>query len=139
MKTTLVVNTNRIIAALIRDSVSRKLFYHSDLELLGIRFSNTEVGNHRSLIIEKAGIPGNDFDILMEKLCSRIILLDDELILNHMEEAAQVMRGIDVDDAPFIAAAIATGVGIWSDDSHLSRQNRIRIWKTVDLAREFGY
>ena len=139
MKTILVVNTNRIIAALVRDSVSRKLFYHADVELLGIRFSKKEIEKHRPLILEKAGIDEHEFDRLMEKLCSRIIFLDDMLLIPHLEESRRVMGSIDIDDSPFIAAALATGADIWSDDAHFSKQNRIKVWKTADLAKMLGY
>ena len=45
------------------------------------------------------------------------------------------MSAIDPDDVPFIAAALATGADIWSDDPHFAKQKKIRIWKTMGLAK----
>jgi predicted nucleic acid-binding protein len=135
----LIVNTNRIIAALVRDSMSRKILFHSDAEFLGIRFSDAEIGRHKAVILEKAAINEEEFNRILGKINSQIVFLDDELILLHMEEAERIMSGIDPDDAPFIAAALATGANIWSDDAHFSRQKKIRVWKTPDLAKHFGY
>ncbi len=135
----LIVNTNRVIAALVRDSLSRKILFHSDAEFLGIRFSDEEVGRHKAVLLEKARINEEEFGRLLAKINSQIVFLDDELILLHMDEAVRIMSDIDPDDAPFIAAALATGADIWSDDTHFFRQKKIRVWKTSDLAKRFGY
>ncbi|MBI4141956.1 hypothetical protein HY484_03470 [Candidatus Woesearchaeota archaeon] len=47
------------------------------------------------------------------------------------------MDSIDLNDAPFIAAALATQADIWSDDLHFQRQKRVRVWKTKDLLKTF--
>jgi predicted nucleic acid-binding protein len=135
MKLRLVVNTNRIIAALVRDSVSRKILYHADFEFLGIRFSDVEVGRHKAFILEKAKISSEEFDEILAKITSRVVFLDDGLLLLRMEEAGRIMSHIDSDDTPFIAAALATGADIWSDDAHFTKQKRIKVWKTADLAK----
>ena len=135
MKPKLIVNTNRIIAALIRDSVSRKLMYHADLEFLGINFSMKEIEKHRSYIIEKAKIDAETFEKLLEQITRRVTFIMDELIYLHIEEANKIMFTIDPDDVPFIAAALATGADIWSDDPHFMKQRKIRIWKTADLTK----
>ncbi|MCI0503569.1 PIN domain-containing protein [Candidatus Micrarchaeota archaeon] len=128
------MNTNRIIAALIRDSSSRKLLYHADMEFLGIRFSELEIGRHTAFILDKAKISEAELDAILAKITARIVFLDDELIRLHMEEAGKIMSHIDPDDTPFIAAALATGADIWSDDAHFMKQKRIKVWKTADLA-----
>jgi predicted nucleic acid-binding protein len=133
MKLRLIVNTNRIIAALVRDSTSRKILYHADFEFLGIRFSDLEIGRHKAVILEKAKISDAEFDKILAKITSRIVFLDDELILLRMEEAGKIMSHIDPDDVPFIAAALAAGTDIWSDDMHFTKQKRIKVWKTADL------
>jgi len=133
MKPRLIVNTNRIIAALIRDSISRKILYHADYEFLGIRFSDGEIGRHKTTLLKKAKISSSDFDAILDKISSKIVFLDDELIQLHMGEAVQIMSQIDLDDAPFIAAALASGADIWSDDAHFAKQKRIKVWKTADL------
>ena len=49
------------------------------------------------------------------------------------DTASKIMDSIDPDDTPFIAAALATGADIWSDDKHFEQQNEIKVWKTKDL------
>ena len=44
------------------------------------------------------------------------------------------MRDIDEKDAPIIACALAiSNEGIWTEDKHFEKQNRIKIWKTKEL------
>lgn len=131
----LIANTNRIIAALIKDSISRKILLHLNAELMTINFSDKEIDKYKSLILKKAGITEIEFNALLEKLKQRLILLDDRIILTTMNEAGKIMNKIDSDDTPFIAAALATGSDIWSDDKHFEKQKRIKIWKTSDLTK----
>ena len=131
----IVVDTNRIIAALIKDSASRRIIMHLDAELISIDFLHKEIKKHKKLILKKANISEEELDILFWKLVDKMVILDDSIIARSMKEAARIMDKIDADDTPFIAAAMATGASIWSDDNHFQKQNRINIVKTEDLAK----
>lgn len=130
----LIVDTNRIIATLIKDSISRKIITHLNAELITINFSNKEIDKYKKLILKKAKISDFMFEIILEKLKENLTMLDDNVIMTKMVEASKVMDEIDPDDTPFIAAAIATGSEIWSDDKHFEKQKKIKVWKTKDLA-----
>ena len=129
----LIVNTNRIIAALIKDSVSRKLIFNSSLELLLIPSSETEIKKWLPMVLEKARITKEEFFMIYTKLKEKMTLLPDELVQLYMTEAKKIMDAVDSADTPFIAAALATESDIWSDDQHFEKQNTIKIWKTKDL------
>ena len=135
MKPKIIVNTNRIIAALIKDSVSRKLIYHANIEFLGVHFSRKEIEKYRKLIIKKANITETEFEQLLYQLNDKLIFIEEELLNLCMEEAKKIMFKIDPDDVPFIAAALATGADIWSDDLHFIKQKRIKVWRTEQLLK----
>ncbi len=135
MKVKVIVNTNRIIAALIKDSVSRKIIYHGTVEMLGINFSLKEIEKYGAYIIKKAGITEQEFEKILQAICDKIIFINDSLVDIFIEEGKELMSSIDPDDVPFIAAALATGADIWSDDPHFTRQNKIKVWKTAELAK----
>ena len=130
----LVVDTNRIIAALIKDSTSRKIILSGKLELVSLNFGQKEIKKYEEEIMKKAKITEQEFDKVFELLLKRIIILDDLLLANHMTQAKEIMDKIDPDDTPFIAAALAMKCAIWSDDEHFQKQNKIKTWKTKDLA-----
>ena len=131
----LVVDTNVIISALIKNSISRHIITHIKAELITINFSEEEIRAYKETILKKANINKIEFESLMEKLKEKIILIDDFIILERLEEASKIMDAIDPDDTPFIAAALATNSDIWSDDKHFEKQNKIKVWKTSDLVK----
>ena len=131
----LIVDTNRIIAALIKDSISRRIITHINKELITIDFSEKEIKKYKALILKKAKISSFELNLIFEKLKEKLIILDDKIILTKMKEASKIMDDIDPDDTPFIAAALATKSDIWSDDKHFDRQNEVKVWKTKDLMK----
>ena len=130
----LVVDSNRIIAALVKDSYSRKIILHGNLDILAINMSQKDIQKYRKDILGKAKITEEQFNSIFEKLNERLIKLDDKIIEGKMKKAKEIMDKIDKDDTPFIAAALAANTDIWSDDRHFEKQNRIKIWKTKDLS-----
>jgi predicted nucleic acid-binding protein len=129
----LVVDTNRIIAALVRDGISRWIISHFNGELITIGFSMEELGNHKKEILKKAKISETDLEMILDKLFSKITILDDKIIDQYMEEAKGIMEGIDSADTPFIAAALATKAPIWSDDKHFKKQDKVNVLTTKEL------
>ncbi|MBN1169487.1 hypothetical protein JXA56_00530 [Candidatus Micrarchaeota archaeon] len=134
----LVVDTNRIIAALVRDGGSRKIITHFDGELITIGFSMEELGNHKNEILKKAKISETDLEMILDKLFSKMTVLDDNVINRHMDDAQRIMGDIDSADTPLIAAALATKVPIWSDDKHFKKQYRVKILTTKELIEMLG-
>ena len=131
----LVVDTNRIIAALIKDSVSRRIINHINAELLTISFLDKEIQKHKEVLLKKSGLSEVGFNVLFDKIMEKILVLDDKIIETKIKEASKIMDNIDPDDTPFIAAALATDTDIWSDDKHFERQHKVKIWKTKDLEK----
>ncbi len=132
----LVVDTNRIIASLIKDSVSRKIIKSGKIEFFTIRFGEVELSKYLNYIIEKARININEFTRIKESLFENIKVIDDSILRAKMKEAKIIMDEIDENDTPFIALALTIeNNGIWSEDKHFENQNKIKVWKTKDLMR----
>lgn len=131
----LIVDTNRIIAALIRDSIPRQIIMEMNAELIMIPFMKREVEKHKQEIMQKTGMDEFWFELLMQILNAKMIVLSEEMIKPYMPAAEEIMDSIDPDDTFFIAAALATGADIWSDDEHFQKQNRIKVRKTKELMK----
>jgi len=130
----LVVDTNRIIAALVRDSASRKILLSEEFDFLTVGISRPEIEEHKQELLEKTKLTGKQLDTMLALLFSRILIVNDVVIEKMMREAKKTMDMIDPNDTPFIALALAVeNDGIWSDDKHFQQQGRIRVWKTNDL------
>ncbi len=133
----LLVDTNRFIAALIRDSISRRIIMEMNAELIVIPFMEREVEKYKPLIMQKTGMDEFELELLIDILNAKMIVLSEEAVTPYMSAAEEIMDKIDPDDTFFIAAALATGADIWSDDEHFQKQNRIKVWKTKDLMKQF--
>jgi len=131
-----VVDTNRIIASLVRDSASRKILLSEKFEFLTVGVARSEIEEHRKELREKTKLTDKQLDTILAMLFKRIFVVSDVVIEKKIRQAKKIMDTIDPSDTPFIAVALAMeNDGIWSDDKHFSKQKRIKVWKTKDLLR----
>ncbi|MBI4140851.1 hypothetical protein HY485_03370 [Candidatus Woesearchaeota archaeon] len=131
----LVVDTSVLFAALIKDSMTRWMLMHFDGELLTIGFSDKEIKKYKDYILEKSETSELEFNAILGKIKERLIIINDNLILRNIDEGIKIMEKIDIKDAPFVAAALATKGDIWSDDAHFQQQKKVRVWTTKELAK----
>jgi len=130
----LVVDTNRIIAALVKDSASRKILLSDKIDFLTIEITKQEIEEHRQELLDKTRLIDEQLNLALSFLFSRVFVVSDIVVESKMDEAKKIMDSLDPDDTPFIALALAVeNDGIWSDDKHFKQQNTIRIWETKDL------
>ncbi len=130
----LVVDTNRIIAGLLRDSVTREILLHPDLVFLAPDFILMEIRKHRNLILSKSGLSEDAFEDILDTLFSKISIIPRSEFESHLEDAYGLIGHIDPDDVAFIALSLGSeNGGIWTDDRDFEKQYSIRVWKTRDL------
>lgn len=110
----LVLDANRLFAALIKDSIARKILFHPSLEFIAPDYILIELSNHKKELLRKSKLPENEFDILFQSLFENIIIISLEEIKPCYERAKEIMKNIDPDDAPFLAISICSpNDGIW--------------------------
>lgn len=131
----LVIDSNIIFAALIRDSSTRKIIKDLTADFFVISHNFIELQKYKEEIIRKSGLTEARIDILLEKISRNCILISDQDLTVVWNDAKTIMDSIDPDDTPFIAAALATGADIWSDDPHFQKQKNIKTWKTAELVK----
>ncbi len=133
----IILDTNILISALIKDSISRQIILLSANEFYYLRESLKEIEKYKSLILEKSGLSEQDCNKVLEKILERVILIENTEIEPFLKEAKRIMDKIDPKDTIFIAGALAKPDSvIWSDDAHLHQQNAVRVWKTTDIVKE---
>lgn len=131
-----IANTNRIIAALVKDGISRRIILSGKFTMRTPDFGIKEVSKYRTAIMKKAGLTDWQFDEVMAKLMSKIEVVDETGIPPKIfREAAKIMDSIDENDTPFIALSLSLGKApIWTDDNHFKAQNSVKIFATKELA-----
>lgn len=130
----IVVDTNRLMAALIRDGTTRELFLFAPYEFIMPEHAHTELQKHKSVLLAKSGLSAGSFDTMLASVTSAISVITEEEVKRHMAKADEIMKDIDPDDAPFIACALAAKAdAIWTHDKHFHEQGLIPVISTKDL------
>jgi predicted nucleic acid-binding protein len=129
-----VIDTNILFSALIRDSTVRKLILDYEDAFLIPYYIFEELLIHRDQILTKSGIGKAEFDDLLMELLSKVSIVTYEELIDCSEAAIALTNGIDLKDAPFVACALAfPGSVIWSDDKALKRIRKIRVLSTEEM------
>ena len=134
----LVVDTNRITAAFIKDGLSRRIILSQRFSLYTVEFGLKETEKYKALIKKKVGINEQQFNFLMRLLISKIaVLSENEISKESVKKALETMGEIDIDDVPFAALSIELGCKpIWSDDKHFKKQGQIKVFSTKELGEK---
>ena len=132
----LVIDTNSIISALIKNGISRRIIVSPAIQFISPDHTLKEISNYKKMICKKAKITSNEFDILFNLIFEHIAIIPKEEYEDFFDSAKTLID--DIDDVPFIALYLASKAdGIWSDDDHFKTWKGITIFRTRELALAF--
>ena len=129
----IVLDSNILISAIIRDSITREIIISSNNEFLLPEYSFLEIKKHEEDTLSKARLSKEEFIELMKKLLRYIKIVKTQSILPFQKKAEKIMENIDRDDILFVACALAFKCPIWSDDRHFKIQKTIKVYNTEEL------
>jgi predicted nucleic acid-binding protein len=132
----LVIDTNRIVAALIKSSVTREIILCDKFELFSPDYILTEIDDNREYLIKKAKINVKEFEEILITLLNHIFLVPFDDFKDKYFEALKIMNNIDPDDTPFLALGLSSKLdGIWTEDKDFDKQKKLKIYSTKDLLK----
>ena len=130
----IVIDTNRLMAALLKSSVSREIILSDKLNLYSPDIIISELTKHRKYLMGKANINPREFEIILSSLLERIHLVSFEEFKHEFLNAVNLMKEIDVTDSSFIALALALNAdGVWTEDKDFLKQKAVKVFSTSDL------
>ena len=130
----LVIDSNRLVAGVLKDSTSRELIICGRFEFYSPDQLVIEIKKYEDYLIQKGRLADGQIDTTLNALLDNIILVPYEEFRLEFEEAIGIMFDIDVKDAPFLAVGMALGLdGIWSEDRHFQGQDRLKVYDTGDM------
>ena len=130
----LIIDTNRVFAALIRDSLTRYIILNFDGIFFAPDYVINEVEKHEEYLREKSGLDHSSFNRLFDMLLDRIEIVPIENIIPCFPEAQRIMDHIDPDDMIFIAIGLCSdNDGIWTEDKHFQKQDVLPVFSTKAL------
>jgi len=132
----LVVDTSVLIAALMRKSTVRKLFLNPLFEFYVPEYCIEEIEGHVDEISKRSGLSVESVYLLLGVLLASVQVVPADRIVKKYEEAEKIMGKIDRGDVPFVALALSfPNDGIWTEDKHFLKQDRVKVWRTKDLLK----
>ena len=131
----IVLDSNIFFSALIKDSLTRKLLLEYEDFFLFPSYIFEEMEKYKADLLTKSRMRPQDFDQLLKLLLKKVLIVPEEVLKDYREEALEIVKNIDRDDALFIACALAYPKSvIWSDDKKLKNQNRVKIISTAEIS-----
>ena len=129
-----IVDTNRILAALIRKGSSRRILVSDNIEFYTVDYVLREIHKYKELIIRKSEMEEDEIETLLSLVTEKITIISDLRVKSKMKEAISIMKDIDKKDAPILAAALSVeNEGIWTHDKHFEKQDKVKIFLDSDL------
>ncbi len=130
----IILDTNILLAALIKDSLTRKIIIKSGWKFFYPYAALDEIKKYESLILEKSELTQSQYQDLLEKITSYINFVQQNALDPFIDEANSIIGNIDKNDVIFAASALAVeNDGIWSDDTYFEKQSHIKVRKTVEI------
>jgi len=131
---TLILDTNIIISALIRNSTTREILFLPTFNFIVPEFAIEEIYHHKLKICKLSGINEDELEILISLILQNIDIIHSDEIIPYYSKAMKIIGDIDMGDVPFVALALAVkNDGIWTNDRDFDSIKDIRVWKTSEI------
>ena len=128
----LIVDTNIIISALIKDSVTRRIMLHPLITVFTLDYALVEIENYKKIILKKSKLSDDKFESLLRVLSSKMVIVPFNKTIKYFPKAERMIE--DKEDIPFIALSLLVkNEGIWTEDKHFKDLKEIKIWTTKEL------
>lgn len=136
----LVVDSNIVFAALLRDGVARGLLIESPFDLLSPEWMLVEIRSHGAEIARRAHLMPEELDVLLALVTERLEIVARTEYEATLGEARTRIQGSDPGDVPFLALALSRSCdGIWTQNTRDFENGGVSLWTTkrvVDWVRK---
>lgn len=130
----IVLDTNVVISALLRDSTSRRILASPSHSFILPDHARAEIERHLDDLLPRMGLTRAEAELLLALVTARVESIPESDFQVHLPEARRIMRELDPDDAVFVAVALAVDCDcIWTQGKALRAQARVRTFTTGDL------
>jgi len=132
-----VIDTNILISAIIRDSKIREIIINSPHEFFTSEIIFEELKKYQQEIEEKSGLSSSEISEIINVLFKYIKIIPTEDTRPFVYGALRAIGEFDEEDSLFIACALHNpGSVIWSNDKHFKMQNKIKVYNISDFIHE---
>ncbi len=127
----LIVDSNVVIAAMLKNGLSRKLLLCGKLKVFAPDLLELEVMKYKEKIIAETHILPYQFLVIKDLVFSTMEVIPFKEY-SHLENEAKSFSP-DQDDWPFFASSIYKQRPLWSNEKKLKKQNNIYVFTTSEV------
>jgi predicted nucleic acid-binding protein len=128
----IIIDTNRILAALIKDNTTRKILCNNKFKFIAPEYVTTEISKYQNEIIKKAKITEEEFEILLQVIFEYVTVIPHSDYQEYLQELKDEIK--DPKDIPYLAACLANNAkGIWTHDPHFLKQEKVKIFTNINM------
>jgi predicted nucleic acid-binding protein len=132
----LIIDTNILISSLLKDSITREILLNESFNFFIPEIVLSEVHKYLSYIVKKSKLSEEEIKEILNSILENIISVPINEYEEKIDDGFAIMGDIDGKDSQFIALALSfKNDGIWSNDKHFQKQEKIPIYKTVDIIK----
>jgi len=136
----LVIDANIVFSALIKDdSLTGKIIFSDRFSLFFPEDGLIELNKYESYILKKRSNYKQklSYDYLLSCIFEVVEVVPSKYYEDKIKEAYEIMKNIDEKDTPYVSLALKLNCPIWSNDTDLKKQNKIKVYNTKELLEEF--
>ncbi len=130
----LTVDATVFFSALLKEGVTRRLWFNPRIDLIAPEFLLVEFKKYRSELQERFASTMDDFETLTHELFFRVRFVKDEELEPYLPAAAFLVQ--DAKDWIYLACALKENTALWSNDAELKKQSRVLVKTTTELLDE---
>ena len=132
----IILDSNILFSALIKDSLTRKLIYGLHEDLIFPEIVLDELRKYKEELISKSMLNEVEFDEVLSLILKYIRIIPNEQLKPHKKEAWELIKEYSPEDVMFIACCLAFDNSIlWSDDKKLKRQEKVKVLNTAEITK----
>ena len=130
----LVVDANILLAAFLKEALTRELLLDSRLDLAAPEHLLLETLRHlraNASIRKRIGLSSEETDALFLLLTQRIRVFPETSYQSVMTKALTLAPHRQ--DAPYLALALMLEAAVWSNDKSVKKQTTVTVYSTTEL------
>ncbi|MBM3282376.1 MAG: PIN domain-containing protein [Candidatus Diapherotrites archaeon] len=130
----IILDTNTLFSALIKDSTTRKIILEYNGKFLLPEYIFDEMKKHQVMLYQKTKLDEKEFEQLLQIILTKVEVVPIEKLIEQRVQSLQIMEKIDINDALFIACALAyPNSVIWTEDKDFKKQSKIKVMNTAEI------
>ncbi len=135
----LVIDANVLLAALLKEAITRELLLDARLRLCAPEHLISETLRHlktNAPLRKRIQLSAKDLEELFYLLTQEIETIPKKEFISQMNEAFNVAP--HKEDAPYLALALSRNIPIWSNDKGIHTQSKVKVYTTKELISLLG-